>query len=76
MYRFFLIPLLAALLVLTGCTCTARGNVSMPTKAPSVPTAGSTPVVTMQPAQSAPSVTTAPVVPTEPGASPSATAGN
>ena len=76
MYRFFLIPLLAALLVLTGCTCTARGNVSMPTKAPAaVPTASTAPVVTMQPTQSAPE-TVAPVVPTEPIASPSATAGN
>ena len=80
MNRFFLIPLLALLLVLIGCTCSARGNISMPTKAPSAaPTMTAAPAVTQPPATStAPTETTAPVMPTAPIASPSAgaTAGN
>lgn len=68
MKRFFLIPALALLLALIGCTCTASGNVSTPTKAPtSVPTAAPT----AQPTAS-PEITVAPVMPTEPMASPSA----
>ncbi len=80
MKRFFLIPVLALLLALVGCTCSMRGNVSTPTKAPSaVPTAKATAAPTTQPTMSAmPTETAAPVMPTEPMASPSAgtTAGN
>ncbi len=76
MKRFFLIPLLALLIALAGCTCSVSGNASMPTKAPtSVPTAKATaaPVTTTPPAMSAaPTETTAPVMPTEPIVSPSA----
>lgn len=74
MKRFFLIPLLAALLVLAGCTCSVRGSASMPTKAPSaVPTKNATPTATMQPTMSAaPTETAAPVTSIEPIASPSA----
>lgn len=72
MKRFFLIPVLVALLALAGCTCSASGNVSMPTKAPTMkPSASAAP--TMQPTMSAaPEITTAPVMPTEPIVSPSA----
>ena len=80
MNRFFLIPLLVLLLVLTGCTCTMRGSASMPTTAPTaVPTKNATPAATPKPSMSpAPIETVAPVLPTEPMASPSAgaTAGN
>ncbi|MBQ6235187.1 MAG: hypothetical protein IJK54_04655 [Clostridia bacterium] len=82
MKRFFLIPVLALLLALAGCTCSASGNVTMPTKAPtSAPTAKATaePIVTMQPTMSAaPTETAAPVMPTEPIVSPTVgtTAGN
>ena len=72
MKRFFLIPLLAALLALVGCTCSVRGDASMPTKAPTaVPTASAAPAVTPQPIRSAtPEITTAPVMPTDPIVSP------
>lgn len=82
MKRFFLIPVLALLLALVGCTCSASGNVTMPTKAPtSAPTAKATaePIVTTQPTMSAaPTETAAPVMPTEPIVSPTVgtTAGN
>ncbi|MBQ6331315.1 MAG: hypothetical protein IJI34_00930 [Clostridia bacterium] len=82
MKRFFLIPLLALLLGLVGCTCSVRGSASMPTKAPTaMPTASATPkpIVTATPQMTtAPTETAAPVMPTEPIASPSAssTAGN
>ncbi|MBQ5992686.1 MAG: hypothetical protein IJL62_09170 [Clostridia bacterium] len=80
MKRFFLIPLLVLTLLLAGCTCSARGNISTPTKAPSAaPTMTAAPVVTQPPVPSMmPEDTVAPVMPTEPAASPSAgaTAGN
>ena len=74
MKRFFLIPVLALVLAFVGCTCTASGNVSTPTKAPTaVPTKNATPAVTAQPTMSAaPTETAAPVMPTEPMSSPSA----
>ena len=74
MKRFFLIPLLALLLTLAGCTCTASGNVTTPTKAPSaVPTKAPTPTATIQPTMNVtPDVTVAPVTSTEPVASPTA----
>lgn len=80
MKRFFLIPALALLIALVGCTCSVRGSASMPTKAPTVkPALSASPTVTAKPAVSAaPTETAAPVMPTEPIASPSAgaTAGN
>ena len=80
MKRFFLIPVLALLIALVGCTCSASGNVSTPTKAPTAkPTVSAAPVITPQPTMSAaPTETAAPVMPTEPILSPTAgaTAGN
>ena len=76
MKRFFLIPVLALLIALAGCTCSANGKVSTPTAKPTVSAA---PVVTTQPTMSAaPTETAAPVMPTEPAGSPTAgtTAGN
>ncbi len=77
MKRFFLIPVLALMLALVGCTCSMRGNVSMPTKAPTaVPTKNATPAVTAQPTMSAmPTETAAPVMPTEPVTSAAPSAG-
>lgn len=78
MKRFFLIPLLALLLAMVGCTCSVSKNEMAPTKAPSAaPTAKVTPNVTVQPIAT-PETTVAPVMPTEPAVSPSApaTAGN
>ena len=80
MKRFFLIPALALLIALVGCTCSVRGSASMPTKAPTAkPTVSAAPIVTAQPtAIATPAETAAPVMPTEPILSPSAgaTAGN
>lgn len=79
MNRFFLIPLLALLVLATGCTCSMRGSATMPTQRPTVapvstpaPTMAATPVVTPAPE------TVAPVEPTATDGlpSPSATAGN
>ena len=82
MTRFFLIPLLALLILATGCTCSVRGSASMPTEMPKAslsPAATTAPTITAEPTIAAtPTETVAPVVPTEPIASPSAaaTAGN
>ncbi|MBR0507920.1 MAG: hypothetical protein IJJ86_04855 [Clostridia bacterium] len=74
MKRFFLIPLLAMLLALIGCTCSVSGKVTKPSAAP---TAIATPAASARPAVTPPE-TVAPVEPTTPAASPSAepTAGN
>ena len=74
MNRFFLIPLLALLVLATGCTCSMRGSATMPTQRPTV-----APVSTPAPTMAAtPAVTPAPVEPTATDGlpSPSATAGN
>ncbi len=82
MNRFFLIPLLALLLAVTGCTCSVRGSATMPTQKPAAsPTTAATPTATAMPTMSAmPSMSAAPetVAPVEPTAMPSAsaTAGN
>ena len=80
MNRFFLIPLLALLLALIGCTCSVKGSATMPTAAPTTaPVTTHSPAATPAPiTTAAPAETAAPVMPTEPVASPSAnaTAGN
>ena len=73
MNRFFLIPLLALLILATGCTCSLRGSATMPTAKPTAaytaaPTAAPTPSVTLAPE------TVAPVEPTATNALPSASA--
>ncbi|MBQ1820708.1 MAG: hypothetical protein II117_03790 [Clostridia bacterium] len=76
MKRFFLIPLIAAfMIVLIGCSCEAGGSITTPTAAPSEkPAVSSAPVVTAAPSAVTPVETVAPVMPTEPVASPSASA--
>ncbi|MBQ4422918.1 MAG: hypothetical protein II872_01235 [Clostridia bacterium] len=71
MKRFFLIPLLAMLLAFAGCSCSVRGDASMPTKAPTMkPAASAAPAATASPAATPPE-TAAPVEPTTPAVSPS-----
>ena len=79
MKRFFLISLLALLLLATGCTCSVRGSATMPTQRPTAPASTSAPTTAATPAATAAPETIAPVEPTATPASsemPSATAGN
>ena len=79
MNRFFLIPLLALMLLAAGCACSIRGSATMPSVKPTAaPVNTAVSMMTAAPTMTAAPETVAPVEPTASDALPSAsaTAGN